>query len=538
MSREFSWRTREANLARMRGETFDVLVIGGGIVGAAVARDATTRGLATALVERGDFASGTSGKTSRLIHGGLRYLRDFRIPLVRQSVRERDRLLRVAPALVVPLRFVIPVYAEKGLRTWSLRLGLFVYEVLSRERTLPRGRWLSPRDVVAEEPSLSPEGLRGGGLYFDACADDARLVLAVVRDAAEAGAAVANYAEAVELIRAGERVAGARVRARAVGDPFEVRARCVVNATGVWLDRLRGGGEGHSVRPTRGAHILVPRDRVGNVDGVALTAKRDRRVMFVVPWGGWSLVGTTDTDYGGEPDRVRPDPDDIAYLLESVNEAFPDARLTPDDIASAYAGLRPLVRRAGRGDGASDVSRAHEVFEDPDGLLSVAGGKLTTQRAIGEDVVDLVCERLGLDLASATRDRPLGPAMTAAAEFRSIGFDDATADHLASRHDPSDLRTALEEPESRARIDPHLPYVWAEVHGAVHAEMALTLEDVLVRRLPIFYESRDQGGSVAVAVAARVARLVGWDAERIQAEIRGYATLIEEHRAFRRDPRA
>jgi glycerol-3-phosphate dehydrogenase len=516
----------------MRAETFDVLVIGGGIVGAAVARDAATRGLATALVERGDFAGGTSGKTSRLVHGGLRYLRDFRIGLVREAVRERDRLLRLAPGLVRPLRFVIPVYEGRGLGTWSLRFGLFVYDALSREKCVPRRVWLSPGDVLAEEPKLDPEGLRGGGLYFDAACNDARLVLAVLRDASDAGAAVANHAEAVELLRDGDRVAGARVRTLLPEESVDVRARVIVNATGVWLDRLRARAAG-SLRPTKGVHVLVPRERIGNMEGVVLTARRDRRVMFVVPWGAWSLVGTTDTDYAGDPDRVTAERDDVDYLLESVNDAFPSAHLTLSDVGSTFAGLRPLLR--GRSDGAaeSDVSRAHEIFEDPDGLLSVAGGKLTTQRAIAEDVVDRVCARLPRRLACVTRDRPLGPPASAEADLRSMGFDERAAAHLASRHDPEDLRPFLGEPDARERIADGLPYLWIEVHAAVGAEMALTLQDLLVRRLGILYEAADQGRSVAPAVASRMGRLLEWDAMRIHTELAAYEELVDAHRAFR-----
>lgn len=534
MTEEFSHRTRAADLARMSRETFDVLVIGGGIVGAGVARDAATRGLATALVERDDFASGTSGTTSRLVHGGLRYLRDGRMGLVRDAVRERDRLVRLAPALVRPLRFVIPVYEGGGLRTWSLRLGLFLYDALSREKAMPRRRWLTPQEVLAEEPALASDGLLGGGMYFDAITDDARLVREVVRDAARSGAAVANHAEAVQLLASDGRAAGARVRDRIGGASYEVRARTVVNATGVWADRLRRRSQGRTVRPTKGIHVLVPRERVGNAEGIVLTAKRDRRVMFVLPWGPLALIGTTDTDYEGDPDRVAADATDVEYLLESVNAKFPNAGLTPRHVVSAYAGLRPLVRSRDAKAKESDVSRGHDVFEDPDGLLTVVGGKLTTHRRMAEEVVDRVCERLGRRLPSRTAERPLGPASAGASQLVSWGFDRDAAERLAARHDPADLRTLLDEPTAAERVREGSPFLWIEVHAAVQTGMAMTLADVLVRRLGAFYDSPDHGTSLAPAVAARMGRLLGWEEERINEEILDLEGLARAHRAFRK----
>ncbi|HYT17902.1 MAG TPA: FAD-dependent oxidoreductase, partial [Thermoplasmata archaeon] len=293
---EFSARTRAANLERMRNEALDVLIVGGGIVGAGVARDAACRGFATALVDRGDFAGGTSGKTSRLVHGGLRYLRNYRFGLVRRAVRERDLLLRNAPGLVHPLPFLIPSYADRGHGRSLLRFGLFVYDFLSREKSLPRRSWFSPREAREHEPQIAEEGLAGAGLYYDAWTDDSRLVLAVVQDAAEAGAIVANHVRVEGLIRREDRVVGARLRDGMTGDSFTMSSRVVVNATGVWLDDLRTGRSTPTIRPTKGIHIFVPRSKIGNRHALALTAKRDGRVVFVLPWGDLALVGTTDTD--------------------------------------------------------------------------------------------------------------------------------------------------------------------------------------------------------------------------------------------------
>ena len=531
---EFSARTRVANLDRLRDETFDVLVVGGGIVGAGVARDAACRGLRTALVERGDFASGTSGKTSRLIHGGLRYLRSYRVGLVRQAVRERDLLLKRAPSLVHPLPFVIPAYRGRRPGALLLRFGLFLYDFLSRGKTVPRRVWLAADATVEREPRLSSDALAGAGIYYDAWTDDARLVLAVVKDAAEAGACVANYTEVVELLHdEGGRVVGARLRDVIENRTLDARARIAVNATGVWLDRLRAPRGIPTIRATKGIHIFLPRTKVGNRHALALTAPRDGRIVFVLPWNELALVGTTDTDYGGDADHVVPNAADVAYLLDVVNSAFPQARVTTDDVVSAYAGLRPLLRNRRADARESDISREHAIFEDNDGLISVAGGKLTTHRSMAEDVIDLVSARLERTTATPTKERPLGPPTHPLADFTTMGFDEASALHLQARFAPEQVRRHLEAPRARDRIVDDLAHVWVEVEVAIHEEMAMTLVDVLVRRLGLFYEARDQALGVADEVAERMAETLGWDPSRVERETRLYRERVAEHRKFR-----
>lgn len=528
MTPDLSPGGRAGNLARLRSETFDVLIVGGGVVGAGVARDAATRGLRTALVERGDFASGTSGKTSRLVHGGLRYLKNLKFGLVRQAIRERDRLLRQAPALVKPLAFTIPAYEGRGMGRRSLRFGLWAYDVLSRDKVLPPRQWLTPTQVHEREPRLASRSLDGGGLYHDAVANDARVVLAVVRAAADAGAVVANHLEVTDLARAQGRVVGAHVRDPQGSDAFEVRASVVVNATGVWLDRLRSAPRA-TLRPTKGIHIFLPRKKVGNREAVVLSAKRDGRILFVLPWGTLTLVGTTDTDFSGDPDRVLPDAADVAYLLDTVNESFPEAHVGPADVVSAYAGLRPLVREGTPKD-ESDVSREHEVFEDEDGLISVAGGKLTTHRAMAEEVVERVCARLGRALPCRTQDAPIGPEASGVAALRALGIEESVARFLASRHPVEDVRPWIGKPSAEDRVIPELPYLWIEVSIAVEAEMASTLEDVMVRRLGLFYEAADQGLAAAPKVAERMGAHLGWDGPRQEAEVTAYRTLVADHR--------
>ncbi len=533
MKADLSPRGRAANLDRMRTEAFDLLVIGGGIVGAGIARDAASRGLRTALVERGDFASGTSGKTSRLIHGGLRYLKNFKVGLVRQAIRERDLLLERAPSLVQPLAFTIPAYTGRGMGRTTLRFGLWVYDFLSRDKVLPRRRWLSPPGVREREPQLASDGLDGGGLYHDALTNDARLVLAVIRSAADAGAVVANYSEALELLRERGRVVGARVRDRMTDAPLDLRASAVVNATGVWLDHMRAAAtEARTIRPTKGIHIFLPREKVGNREAVVLNAKRDGRMLFVLPWGALTLVGTTDTDFRGDADHVVPEAADVAYLLDAVNDAFPSARAGPADVVSAYAGLRPLIEE-GKPKEESDISREHEIFEDADGLISVAGGKLTTHRAMAQETVDRVCRQLGRSAHSSTAGAPLGPSKRDADALRALGIEEEAARFLASRHPVEEVRPWLGDPSAAHRILPDLPYRWLEVDASVAAEMAMTLEDVMVRRLGLFYEATDQGLSVAAAVADRLEPLLGWDAARRAREIEAYRELVASHRRFR-----
>ncbi len=533
MTAGFSPTVRGENLARMETQAWDLLVVGGGIVGAGISRDAALRGLSVALVERGDFAGGTSGKTSRLVHGGLRYLKNFKVGLVRQAVRERDTLLRRAPALVRPVAFTIPAYQGRGMGKTTLRFGLWVYDFLSRDKILPRRRWLRSGDVRTREPGLRGDALKGGGVYYDALTNDARLVLAVHRAAADAGAVAANYAEVVELVREHGHVVGARVQDRIGNRTLDVRASMVVNATGVWLDRIRQRTETPpTLRPTKGIHIFLPREKIGNHEAVVLTAPRDGRMLFLLPWDTLTLVGTTDTDFQGNPNEVLPDADDVAYLLEAVNEVFPNARVGLEDVRSAYAGLRPLIQE-GEPKEESDISREHEIFEDPDGLVSVAGGKLTTQRAMAQEVLDRVCTRLGRGGPCRTRETTLGPLGDAAQGIRELGFDEDAATFLATRHSLADLAPWLDEPSAREQIDPSLPYRWIEVPAAVEAEMAMTLEDVMVRRLGLFYEASDQGLVLARAVAERIAGHLGWDETRVVHEVQAYRGLVAAHRAFR-----
>jgi len=542
---------RRATLAALEAEVFDVLVVGGGINGAGIARDAALRGLRTALVERADFASGTSSRSSKLIHGGLRYLEQGHVRLVLEAVRERERLQRLAPHLVTPQEFVFPIYRGDSLRPFMLAAGLWAYDLLAGVWNVHRHQMLTPEATAAAEPALRRDGLRGAGQYWDCRTDDARLVLETALAAGRDGAVLASYVEVRALVKDHGRVAGARVVDRLGGGESVVRARVVVNAAGPWVDRIAAldAPGAARLRLTKGVHVVVPRARVGNRAAIVLHAVRDRRVMFVIPWGEHALVGTTDTDHPGGPD-VEPtvEAEDVAYLLDTVNHYFPAAGLRPADVVSAFAGLRPLVAPRGKAKlSPSSVSREQEIVTSPSGLVSIAGGKLTTYRLVAASVVDRALDvlrasgdrrRFG---RSCTGDVPLpgggdSPDRLAAAALSrdGHGLAPAVVGHLAHRYGTR-LSEVLELVARDARLaDPivaGLPDPRAEVVEAVEREWAVTLEDVLRRRTHVALRDPTDATAVADEVAGLMATRLGWSDE---ARRRAAARYVEAMRAGRR----
>ena len=533
----------------MAAEPVDVLVIGGGITGAGIARDAALRGFRTAVVDKGDFANGTSSHSSRLIHGGLRYLEQYEFHLVREASRERRVLLNVAPHLVHPLAFVLPSYRGARVPAWRVRAGLWLYDLLAGFRNVRLHRWLGRKGTLRLEPGLRDTDLQGAALYFDAQTDDARLTLATMRAAAQAGALVASHADVTALLRPDGRIRGAAVRDVLSGQEYGVRALVVVNATGPWADQLRrleAPDAEPLLRLTKGAHVAVPRQRVGHVRAMTLTSPLDGRVMFVLPWGDLSYIGTTDTDEDTSPDDVRATGEDVIYLLRSANWFFPTARLSPRDVVATWAGLRPLLRAGALDVAPSATSREHRVVEGPGGLLTIAGGKLTTYRLMARDVVDRVAARLhALDgrprAPRAPTDRlPLPGGETADLEglvkaATQRGARESTARYLVGAYGSEAAAVLNLVERDRALGQPIVagrPEVWAEVTHAVEREMALRLSDVLIRRLHLFYATRDQGVSAAGAVADRMAAALGWDATRRDAELNDYRTQVARSRAF------
>ena len=423
-----------------------MLVIGGGITGAGIARDAAMRGLRTILVEQGDLGSGTSSRSSRLIHGGLRYLEQGHLHLVWEANRERRVLLGIAPHLVRPLPFVFPLHRGDRIPLWRLAAGMWAYDLLALFRNVAAHRMLGKRALLEREPMVRERGLLGGARYFDAQCDDARLVLATARSAAQHGAVIATYTAVEGFEWAAERVIGARVVDRLTGTRGTIRASAVVNATGPWVDRLRALEEPGCrplLRTTKGVHVIVPRDRLGHHEAIAFLSPIDGRVIFALPWGALSYVGTTDTDAPEPPEAAVATGEDVVYLLRSVNARFPNARLGTDDVRGTWAGLRPLL--APQHDGRpSSRSREHAIVTGAGGVVTIAGGKLTTHRVMAAQTVHRVLTELtrrGMSVRSGearTDEEPLPGGETAALEpFREraleIGLAAETADHLV-RH--------------------------------------------------------------------------------------------------------
>ncbi|HWG46159.1 MAG TPA: glycerol-3-phosphate dehydrogenase [Gemmataceae bacterium] len=467
---------------------FDLLILGGGITGAGVALDAVLRGLRVALIDKGDFASGTSSVSSKLVHGGLRYLEHGDFHLVYEALHERGRLLRNAPHLVHPLRFVLPFYQNARVPAWKFRIGLILYDILAGTRNIHRSHVTSLARLRREFPGLQPKGLRGGAEYFDAQMDDARLCLEVMRTAALNGAVVVNYVEAVHFKKSTVRALDHRS-----GREFSIVAKQVLNATGPWSDAVRhlaGDESERLLRPTKGVHLIAA-DR-GLPAAFLLLHPADGRVFFVIPWLGKTLLGTTDAACDDSPDALTVTPDDVAYLLAGFNHYFSPA-LSEADVLGRFAGLRPLIRtRPGE---PSDLSREFQIHTSPSGLLTIAGGKYTTYRHMAEVITDTVVHRLGLSRRCRTRSfrldgTPEQPWQRfAPAAIRELTarchLDDETARHLVARYGRRAVEVADyldSDPALGRRVVPDEPDILAEfVYQRAH-EMALTPADFLLRR--------------------------------------------------------
>jgi glycerol-3-phosphate dehydrogenase len=540
---------RERAFETLERSPLDVLVIGGGIVGTGIARDLALRGLRVGLVEQADLASGTSSRPTRLIHGGLRYLENFDFALVRTDMREREVLLRKAPHLVRPLRFLMPMYGRGVLYRAKLQAGMQLYDVLSFDKSLPTRQWLNRRQALRAEPSLNPTDLQGAWQFYDGQVSLVeRLVIENALDAANEGGVILTYARAERFVcDASGTVIGAVVRDVLSGREIEARARLTVNASGPWLD-ITTAGLRHGRRPllrlTKGVHLVTPSStRHAHV----LFAQRDGRLFFVIPWLGYSLVGTTDTDFKGDPAEVAATEADVDYLVDEAQRAFPGGRFA--QIYYTWAGVRALVRVEHVTEG--KVSRKHALHDHArrdgvPGIVSVVGGKITGYRAIAEEVGDLVARRLGhLDRGdSATQLRPLpGGQLIDLQTYvedqlwpraRALGLDRQQADHLGSVYGslaPTVLDRAERDPALAQRVCPHQPTILAQIERAVLDEWARSLGDVLLRRTPLGLEACQALDCLDHAAAA-MAGLLGWDAAERGRQIEAYRREIEPMRRF------
>ena len=541
---------RASNLQRLADEQFDVLVVGGGITGAGVALDAASRGLRTALIERDDFASGTSSKSSKLVHGGLRYLQNGDVRLVYEALTERQRLRKNAPHLVKILPFLIPIFSKDGLINpkvaRAMGSAMWMYDLTGGARIGKIHQRLRKEQAVEYMPTLPVERLAGAYLYYDAQADDARLTLTIARTAAhEFGAVVANGCTVTGFVKdAAGRVAGADIEAD--GRTFVVRAASVVNATGVWADDVRALDEGRhpgSLRPAKGVHITVPWSKVQNRIAVVVPVPKDKRSVFVVPWGGvdgeyeFTYIGTTDTDYEGSLDDPQCTAEDVEYLLKAINFSV-NSSVRADDILGSWAGLRPLVKSATSGRTA-DLSRRHRVARSDSGLISITGGKLTTYREMAADTVDEVIDVLGRDAARHTsrRSRTKRLHLRGADGYesaRKAAAQDATLAHLLDRYgNEAGAVLALADHDASLR-DPlisGLAYLRAEIVYAARHEMARSVDDVLSRRTRARLLARDASAAAADDVAALMARELGWDAAERQRQAAAYRAIVEHERS-------
>jgi len=529
---------RRDALARMASETLDILVIGGGVTGAGAALDAATRGLAVGLVEARDYASGTSSRSSKLIHGGLRYLEQRNFALVREALRERSLLLqRLAPHLVRPVPFLFPL-THRGWQRAYIGAGVLLYDTLGGARAVPRHRHLTRRGALRLAPALRPETLTGGIQYYDAQVDDARHTMTVARTAAHYGAAVANSARVIGFLREGERVTGVRVRDLETGSELDVHAREVINATGVWTDDIQElvGGRGRfQVRASKGIHLVVSRDRIHADTGIIM--RTERSVLFVIPWGRHWLIGTTDTDWNLDKAHPAASRADIDYLLQHINTIF-TTPVTHQDVEGVYAGLRPLL--AGESEATSKLSREHRVAHPVAGLTVIAGGKYTTYRVMAKDAVDAATRAIGNVPPSCTHDIPLLGASGYQARTNAreriadqAGLHAARVEHLLGRYGSLTdelLDLVAKEPQLGQPIPGAEDYLLAEARYAASHEGALHLDDILTRRTRISIETWDRGLAAAAPVARLVAPVLGWDDAAADREIEHYRARVAAER--------
>jgi glycerol-3-phosphate dehydrogenase len=535
---------RDDALRRLADESFDVLVIGGGVTGTGVALDAASRGLKTALVEKGDFASGTSSKSSKMVHGGLRYLQQREIGLVYENLAERQRLLDNAPHLVSPLPFLIPLFGRDGVVSKALARSyssaLWMYDLTGGWRIGERHHEVSKQEALDHLPTLNTDHLVAGFLYFDARADDARLTLTLARTAAlEYGAAVANYTPVVQMSTSGGTTRGARVQPDTT-DPssaFDIQARVVVNATGVWADDVRALDEGthpKSIRPAKGVHVTVPADRLPCDIAAVIPVPKDKRSIFVVSWPGTDLVylGTTDTDYNGPLDNPACTPEDVDYLLDAANN-ITTSRLTRNDVTGVWAGLRPLLapERGHVSERTADLSRRHTVTTSRDGVVTVTGGKLTTYRKMAQDTVDAVVRELGESprrRRCVTKSLPLIGATTKTRDPVSMAQPHARLLSRYGSESPLVLALGDERPELLEPAVRGLPYTRAELVYAVREEMAQTLDDVLSRRTRAMIQRAHATMDAAPAVAELLAEDMGWRASEVAEQTARFTESCEK----------
>jgi glycerol-3-phosphate dehydrogenase len=545
----FSSQQRKDHIENARGKVFDILIIGGGITGACAARDAVRRGYSTAIVEKKDWAFGTSSRSSKLVHGGLRYLELFDFKLVFEACRERRRLLLNAPHVVWPQSFMFPVYKGDKNPLFLIAMGLWMYDFLALFRNVQSHQLHGPKRILEVEPELDSKRLTGGGQFYDCSTDDARLTLSHVQSAHLEGACCLSYTQVLNVLHDNGKACGVRVRDEVGGEEFDIEARMVLNCTGPWTDavcRLDEPEAAPKLRPTKGAHVIVPWERAKATNALPIISPADERLMFLIPWGDYVLIGTTDTDYNEDYDTIHASTEDVQYILDAANRSLPRARLTPDDVVSTYAGLRPLVVEGGGKDvKESQVSREHSIYESHSGLISIAGGKLTTARSMAQELVDLAArrmeERCGVKAARCTtKGAPVFGVD--GVDFRRrlerlagdlrLDADIVSKLQLLGTGAVRVLAMLSEGGSMAERLGPDVPYIEAEVVYAAREEMVIGLSDFMVRRSLIYYEDREQGLGCAEKVADILAGELGWDEKEKKRQMEEYRGVVGLSRAY------
>lgn len=545
----------------MADAPYDIVIIGGGITGAGVARDAALRGLRVALFEKGDFASGTSSKSSKLIHGGLRYLEQAELGLVFESVSERQVQINMAPHLVRPLPFLVPVFQSSRVGLELMNVGLWMYDTLALFRSHKLHKTMRGADKVRElEPDIRAEGLTGAIEYYDCGTDDSRLVLENILAAVQNGARCESYTEVVKILRKRGKVSAVRIRDTITGTEKIVECASVAMATGPWSDKtipeIGAGMKTPLLSPTKGVHLVFRHEQLPLKRALTLMSPEDGRVMFAIPWRGRTVIGTTDTYFEGDPDEVHADAEDVAYLCRSANFLFPKANFSADDVIATWAGLRPLIHE--EADSASEVSREHQIYVNDDGVILIAGGKLTTYRLMAKDLVkatirwlrdqknDIFADR---ELKRPrTKKRPLpggvgfidaseaGVRMLAQAIAKESNLPRALTEHWAFTYGSRARELAhlvADDPKLQEPLQSDLSHTWAEIEFAIRNEMVRTVDDVLSRRVPILLLGLDQGLDILEAVTDRMGDARNWDAERRRVEMERYKKTVADSRLFR-----
>lgn len=538
---EFSFQQRQIWLKQLKHQTFDLVIIGGGITGAGIALEASQSGVNVLLIDKSDFASGTSSQSSKLVHGGLRYLQQYHFGLVATALRERYQLLQRAPHLIKKLSFLLPIYHDAPDGYWKLHAGLFFYDNLSFFHQIGKHRMVAQDEIKQRLSGLKTNGLKAAAHYWDAQGDDARLVLASILTAVQSGLQAINYLDCKSFNKDNRNCWVIDTIDCLTQQHYSISAKVIVNATGPWSDITRGLANGYDsqparVRNTRGVHLLVARQKMPIDDAVMIFSPIDHRAMFAIPWEGMVLLGTTDRDYNQSLDEICATIEDVNYILESFNDAFPDSSIKQDDIISTMAGCRPLVMKKGKKH-ASEISREHAIFEEPQGCINIIGGKLTTYQKMAKDTLRAVLKHHGLRKKRSTKQCRL---VGSQGNFQSIRqqlltnklLDIDVLQALIGRYgtetkqvlDLVNQQLALGE-----RILPGYNYIWAEIDYTIQNEMVMQLDDLIMRRTRLFYLCHNHGQPVIKEIVARMANLLNWDQSVVAHQLERYEYLVQQN---------